>query len=156
MKPLALFAMRRKYMIGLITILSLYGLMLGCKGKSPQPLSEKIAKVWTPQQVAESSVVVYTKGASTNIRDYSKFSLSLSNTSVASITYQTGLTSTGQWAVNGDTQLILSNLVPIPTGTNGTITFTIISATDSQLVIKRSDTDLKTGATESTYTLTNP
>ena len=151
--------MKRSFIVGLMAVLSLYIIMAGCKKKNPQPLSEKIAHVWTAQQVAESGSTVYTKGAANNIRDYSKFTLDLSNATNVTITYQNGDVSRGTWALNGDSQLILSNLDPRPTTTSGpssTLTYAINSASDTQLVISRSDTDLKTGATSSTYTLTKP
>lgn len=119
------------------------------------PVSDKVKKVWTAQIVNENTTLVYTKGATGNIRNYGAYRLDLSNPPAVSITDWDGLTSTGQYDLPSDTRLVLKNLNPQPTGTNGTIEFTINSVADSQLNLTRSTSSPKTGGTTNQYVLTN-
>jgi hypothetical protein len=128
-----------------------------CGTKTPEPTtSDKLKKVWIIQTVKENSTLVYTKGATSNIRNYSTFRLDLSNPSAVSITDYDGLTFTGQYEVSSDTRLVLKNLNPQPTGTNGTIEFTINSMSDTQLDLTRITTNPKTGGTTNQYVLSTP
>ncbi len=131
----------------------------GCK-KKPRPLSEIIGRVWSAQVVKEGTAVVYTKGAaSSQTPGYVNFRLDLS--SPTSVTYKEfdGNTFTGQWEVQetaSGNSLILKNLTPQPTGTNGTIQFTINAASDTEFVITRTSGSQKTGGTINNYTLVSP
>ncbi len=127
-----------------------------CK-KDPPPLSERIAKVWSPSSVQEGSAVVYTKGGTTNVKPgYSKFSLNLNQSGSVTYTEFDGNTFSGQWELNGDNKLILKNLNPQPTGTNGTIEFTISDFSDGMMTLTRTTSSVKTGGTVNKYVLTNP
>lgn len=138
-----------------VVILTL--LLMACGGKETAvPVSEKVKKVWTAQTVKENSTLVYTKGATGNVRNYTPFRLDLSNPASASITDYDGLTFTGQYDVPSDTRLVLKNLNPQPTGTNGTIEFTINSVSDNQLDLTRTSSSPKTGGTTNQYVLANP
>ena len=128
---------------------------LSCKTKVV-PVSETIKKTWTANIVKEGSATVYTKGAASNTKPgYSSFVLNL--LIAPSVTFKDidGNTFTGQYEVT-DTQLTLKNLSPIPTGTGGTITFTINSISDTALDITRTTSSQKTGGTINQYMLVNP
>jgi hypothetical protein len=147
--------------ISLFFIFALIVMVGGCSGcgSTTKPLSEVIAKAWSAQTVREASTVVYTKGAANNIKaGYSGFKLDLSN--ATNVTYKEfdNNSFTGTWAVTESgtgNKLTLSNLNPKPTGTDGTIEFTINSYSDSQLDITRTTSSQKTGGTLNNYSLTN-
>jgi len=130
-----------------------------CK-KKPKPLSEIIGRVWSAQLIKHGSSVVYTKGAATNpTPGYLNFRLDLSSPTSATLKEFDGNTFTGQWEVQETTAgntLILKNLTPQPTGTNGTIQFTINSATEIEFVMTRTSGSQKTGGTINNYTLVSP
>ncbi len=134
----------------------IFGLLTGCGGKKVAPVSERIAKVWTAQKVDENNATVYTRGAASNVRNYTTFRLDLSKAPTVEYTEFDGNKFTGQYSVPSDTRLVLSNLNPAPTGTNGTIEFTINSIEDNSLVLTRTTASQKTGNTNNVYTLSNP
>ncbi len=86
---------------------------------------------------------------------YANWLLDLRTTTVTYKEYE-GSTFTGTWAIVGDSQLVLSGLNPVPTGSGGTITFTIANLTDTGVTLTRTTTSQKTGGTTNAYTLTNP
>ncbi|KAA0990707.1 hypothetical protein [Dyadobacter aurulentus] len=132
---------------------------VGCKEKV-KPASERIAKAWTAESVKHGAAVAYTRGGSSNqFPGYSAFRLALTNASGAmtvSFTDFEGSTFNGTWALEGESKLILSGLTPQPTGTGGTIEFTINSLEDAKLVLTRLKGSSKTGGSINEYTLTNP
>ena len=135
-------------------------LMSGCKPKA-KPLSEIIGRVWSAQVVKHGSITVYTKGGGANnqAQGYVNYRLDLS--SPASVTYKEydGNTFTGQWELQetaSGNSLILKSLTPQPTGTSGTIQFTINSSSETELVITRTTASQKTGGTINNYTLVSP
>lgn len=131
-------------------------LFTGCKPKV-SPISERIAKIWTAQAVREGSTLVYTKGANANIRSgYINFKLDLSSATSVTLTEWDNNRFTGQWELQNDTKLILKNLTPQPTGTNGTIEFNLSDFTDSAMKLARTTASVKTGSTVNTYELVNP
>lgn len=124
-----------------------------CKDKTV-PVSEKIKKTWTANIVKEGSATVYTKGAASNTKpSYQNFSLNLLIAPSVTLKDFDGNTFTGQYELVGDTKLVLKNLTPVPTGTGGTIEFTINSITDTALDITRTTASQKTGNTINTYNL---
>jgi len=148
--------MKKSYSLIWCTVLVFALMTAGCKSKV-KPLSERIAKAWTAESVKEGTVVVYTRGGSTNTRPaYSGFRLTLTSPSTVTYTEFDGTTFTGTWALSGDTKLILSALTPPPTGSGGTLEFTIVSVEDTKLVLKRVTASPKTGNSINEYTLTNP
>lgn len=139
-----------------ILIVAIGLLTVGCK-KDPPPLSERIAKAWSASTVREGSTVVYTAGAASNAKPgYSNFKLVFNSSGAVTYTEFNGNTFTGQWELNGDKKLILKNLNPQPTGTNGTIEFDITDFGDTQMTLTRTTSSVKTGNTINQYTLTNP
>ena len=130
----------------------------GCGGKTKvAPVSERIAKIWTASKVDQNSTTVYTKGGSTNaVPGYTNFRLDLSNPTTVRYTEFDGNTFVGTWSVPTDTRLVLTGLTPQPTGTGGTVEFTIGTLNDAQLVLTRTSASQKTGGTTNTYTLSNP
>ncbi|QMW02409.1 hypothetical protein [Spirosoma foliorum] len=149
--------MRKTYSIAFLSVLTLFSLLvMGCGGSKVAPVSERIAKVWTASKVDENSTTVYTKGGTTNIRNYTSFKLDLSSPPTVVYTEFDGNKFTGQYSLPDDNTLKLTNLNPSPTGDNGTITFTINSIDDSNLKLTRTTASQKTGNTTNVYTLTNP
>ena len=131
-------------------------LTLGCKTKVP-PMTERIAKVWSANTIKEGSTVVYTKGGTSNAKPgYANYKLNLNQDGTVTYTEFDGNTFTGQWELNGDDKLILKNLNPQPTGTNGTIEFGITEFSDGSMVLTRTTSSVKTGGTINQYTLSNP
>ena len=149
--------MKKSYSLLCCMILALAMVTAGCK-KKVAPLSERIAKAWTAESVKHNTTAVYTRGGSTNtVPGYSAFRLTLTAASNA-VTYTEfdGMTFTGTWALEGESKLILKNLTPQPTGSGGTLEFSIISIDDAKLVIKRLTASKKTGDSINEYTLSNP
>ena len=128
--------------------------IFSCGKEKAVPTSEKIKKNWVASTVKEGSAIVYTKGAASNTKPgYSSFQLRLVASPTATLVEFDGNTFSGQYELVGDTKLILKNLSPAPTGTGGTIEFTIDSISDSQLILTRTTPSQKTGGTTNTYTL---
>ncbi len=131
-------------------------LAVSCKPKVP-PMTERIAKIWSANTIKEGSTVVYTKGGASNAKPgYANYKLNLSQGGTVTYTEFDGNTFTGQWELNGDNKLILKNLNPQPTGTNGTIEFDITEFSDGSMVLTRTTSSVKTGGTINQYTLSNP
>lgn len=129
-----------------------------CKPKV-KPLSEIIGRAWVPQTVNHGTTLVYTKGATGSVVNYTNWRLDLSSPS--SVTYKEfdGNSFSGQWEVQETgtgNKLILKNLTPQPTGTNGTVEFTINSSSESEFIITRTTSSQKTGGTVNKYTLVTP
>ncbi|WP_414617928.1 hypothetical protein [Dyadobacter sp. 32] len=128
----------------------------GCK-KKVKSVTERIAKTWTAETVKEGAAVVYTRGGSGNTRPgYSDFKLTLIEGGNAIYVEFDKTSFSGKWELSGDTKLILRDLSPAPTGTNGVIEFTITSIDDSRLVLTRNSPSTKTGNSINVYTLSNP
>lgn len=124
--------------------------------KKIKPVSERIAKVWIANLVREGGRVVYDKSAVSNIRmNYTNFRLDLSNSQTVTLREFDNQTFTGQWEVQEDTKLILKNLSPHPTGTNGIIEYSITQLSDNALKLTRTATSVKTGNTLNNYELIN-
>ncbi|MCF0071608.1 hypothetical protein LZD49_14110 [Dyadobacter sp. CY261] len=151
--------MRKNYALLWCSIVVLGLITVGCKDKV-KPVSERIAKAWTAESVKHGATVVYTRGGSGNIEAaYSGFRLTLTNsngTKTVSLTDVDAKTFTGTWDLEGDTKLILKDLTPQPTGSGGTLEFTISGLEDSKVVLTRLKASPKTGGTINEYTLTNP
>lgn len=148
--------MRKTFVITLLAATGFIGLVTGCKKASPPPVSELIAKVWTASKVEENNVTVYTRGVANPVHDYAKFRLDLSKAPAVSYTELDGNTFVGKYSVPTDQRLVLTELNPQPTGTNGTVEFTINSIDENNLKITRTGTSVKTGGTTNIYTLTSP
>lgn len=148
--------MRKTHYIAFLSIATLLGTLAGCSGNKPAPVSERIAKIWTASKVDENKVTVYTRGGASNVRDYNQFTLNLSQAPTVKYKDFDGNEFVGKYSLPTDNRLVLTELTPVPTGTNGTIEFTINSIDDNNLSLSRTTTSLKTGGTLNDYTLTNP
>ena len=128
----------------------------GCKkpAKDPSP-AEKIRKVWVADRVTENNTIVYERDGSTAIRNYSSYRLDLSSPPSVTLKEVDGSTLTGQYEVTSDKQLILSGLQPVPTGTDGSITYSF-TFDDDALELRQVASNLKTGNSKNTYRLVNP
>ncbi|WP_298361875.1 hypothetical protein [Runella sp.] len=128
-------------------------LVIGCKPKVT-PMSERIVKNWTVTLAKEGSSVVFTQGATGNTRPgYTNFKLELQSGGTVVFTDFDGTRFTGQWELQGDNKLVLKNLTPQPTGTSGTIEFTISDFTDASMTLTRTTANAKTGGTVNVYQL---
>ncbi len=146
--------MKKTYTLLCSILLVITLVTAGCKKNSPKAVSERIAKSWTAESVKEGSAVVYTRGGTGNIRaEYSNFKLVLNSGGAATYTEFDKNIFTGTWAVDGETTLILSGLTPQPSGSGGTVKFTITSLDDTKVVLTRVDASPKTGNTINQYTL---
>lgn len=123
----------------------------GCKPKVT-PMSERIVKSWTVTLAREGSNVVFTQGVTGNTRPgYTNFKLELQSGGTVVFTDFDGTRFTGQWELQGDNKLVLKNLTPQPTGTSGTIEFTISDFTDASMTLTRTTANVKTGGTVNVY-----
>jgi hypothetical protein len=137
-----------------ILFVSLVSLAVSSCKEKVVPVSERIKKTWTANIVKEGSATVFTKGAASNTKPgYSSFTLNLLIAPSVTLKEADGNTFTGQYELVGDTKLVLKNLTPVPTGTGGTIEFTINSVTDTALDITRTTASQKTGGTINNYNL---
>ena len=148
--------------ISIFLMVAIITMVAGCSGcgTKAKSVTELLTRAWSAQTVKEGSPVVYTKGATTNIRGgYSNFSLNLSSPTSASYKEFDATVFTGTWTVTeGATgnKLTLTGLSPKPTGTDGTIEFTINSASETELSLTRTTSSQKTGGTINTYNLVSP
>ena len=139
----------------------LTSLLSGCGGGSkdtPKPLSDQIRQVWIINVAKENGIVVFTKGGTNNIKPgYTQFKLDLSNTQQQTVrlTEFENSTFAGTWALSAnDTKLTLSGLSPQPTGSNGTIEYTVdAGASETTLNLTRASQNPKTGSTNNRYEL---
>ena len=139
----------------LIALLTVFYVFTGCK-KPPvvPPVSERIKNNYVAASVTEGGTTVYTSGGTSNSKPgYSAFRIDLSNPPAVRLVSVDGTISTGTYALVGETQLVLSGLNPAPTGTNGTITFTISELADGTVTLTRTTPDAKTGNTTNVYKL---
>lgn len=142
------------------TVLALLAVLSGCGGskETAKPLSDRIRQVWMVNVAKENSVIVYTKNGTGNVKPgYAQFRLDLSDTQQQTVrlTETDNVTLVGTWALSADnTKLILSGLTPQPTGSNGTLDYTVDGdASETILNLNRSSQNLKTGSTNSRYEL---
>ena len=125
--------------------------IVSCKPKVA-PISERIAKNWTVTLAREGSNFVFTQGAANNVSPgYINFKIELQSGGTCVFIDFDGTHFTGQWELKDDTKLILKNLSPTPTGTSGTIEFTISDFTDNTMTLTRTTTNPKTGNTINVY-----
>ncbi len=129
---------------------------IACKKGESVPFSEKIKKVWTVQTATENGTVVFTKGAGNNSRNYAKYQLDLSKPPAVTLTEVDGNTFVGQYELQKDNRLILTNLNPQPTGSGGQRAYTLSAVTDNSMELSQSLANLKTGNTLNSYKLSNP
>ncbi|MFN8354965.1 MAG: lipocalin family protein [Spirosomataceae bacterium] len=145
------FSSNLVYGVLLLFVLSL----AACQPKTVAPISDLIGKIWKVQSVKENSVQVYAAGATNNIRpSYINFRLDLSKTSQVTFIDLDGRKTIGTWSLSTDNQrLILQNLVPQPSETNGNIEFYIKSITENNLELERTAESRKTGNSLNEYSL---
>lgn len=131
-------------------------LVTSCRNPTVAPFTERLAKVWVANIVKHGSTTVYSKGGVSTVTGYTSFRLSLGSSASANLTELDNNTFIGQWEVSPDEKtLTLKNLSPQPTGTNGTILYSIISVDDTKLNLVRTVVSQKTGGTVNDYSLTS-
>ncbi|MBO9638738.1 MAG: hypothetical protein J7576_11245 [Siphonobacter aquaeclarae] len=131
-------------------------LLTGCRPQTQEPVARLLAKVWKAREVRESTTLVYVEGGTANIKPgYARFSLDLSNPPRAVLTDIDGKAITGTWTLSTDNKrLILSDLVPQPTGTVSIIEYDIRDEpTESELHLERTAESRKTGNSLNEYRL---
>jgi hypothetical protein len=123
-----------------------------------KPLSEIIRAVFFAQEVKHDNKIVYTKGAANNtVENYKKLKLDLTSAGSVSFTDFDGNTFNGSYSLSTDSKtLTLSGLNPVPTGSGGTLTFSVVSFQEvpAKIVLSRVGGSVKTGNTTNEYTLT--
>jgi hypothetical protein len=133
---------------------TLLALVVTSCGTKVAPVSERIAKIWTASSVKENSVEVYKLGGNSNTKPgYATYKLDLSTPPTVILREVDGGTYTGKYSISGDTKLSITGLIPEPTGTGGTLDFTITSIGDTELVLTANQSYPKTGNTNNVYTL---
>lgn len=141
---------------GLLAVAVIMVSFLVSCGDKVDPISERVAKVWIPRIVLENSSVVYSAGGSGNIRPaYSSYRLNLSSPPQVSLTDVDGQTYSGTYSIQGESTITVSGLTPEPTGTGGTLVYTINSSPEdgSELIVTLNEPYAKTGNTINKYTL---
>jgi hypothetical protein len=127
-----------------------------CQSKPVKPITDLLGKVWKANTVKEADRLVFTLGATTNIKPgYTNFRLDLSQPNKVNLKDVDGRPVTGTWSVSTDNKrLILANLNPKPTNTGGLIEYTILAEPDgSSLQLERTSESRKTGNTIDQYAL---
>ncbi len=129
--------------------------LISCKQDEVVSVKDLLRKVWKAQTVRENSTVVYSITATSNIRPtYSKFQLDLRDSEKVVFVDVDGRIVTGTWSLVEESRIVLQNLMPAPTGTNGTIEFYFTSLpTQASLELFRSTESKKTGGTRNEYSL---
>ena len=139
----------------LLTSVVAFGIFVfsSCGTKVP-PVSERIKKVWIAQTVKENTTEVYNRSGSSTKPGYSTYKLDLSAAPAVTLKDIDGGTYTGTYSVTA-TSLSITGLTPQPTGTGGSLTFTITSLADdaSTLVLTATQPYPKTGNTTNVYSL---
>jgi hypothetical protein len=143
-------------------LLVAFVMIAGCKGSSSgggtvtpveKTIAELLPTVWIANVITEGGTVVYDKSKTTQTKDgYKNFKLDLSTAGKVTYTEYDGNTFTGTYAFSGTT-LTLSALTPEPTGTGGTIAFTVTKKSDTNLEFARTSASTKTGGTNNVYNL---
>lgn len=130
-------------------------LLISCKQDEVVSVKDLIRKVWKAQTVRENSTVVYSITATSNLRPtYSKFQLDLRDSEKVVFVDVDGRIVMGTWSLVEESRIVLQNLMPAPTGTNGTIEFYFTSLpTQASLELFRSTESKKTGGTRNEYSL---
>jgi hypothetical protein len=130
---------------------------------TPQPtVSQLISKSWSASNVSWDGVAQYSKGATTNlVSGYSQFKLDLSSTTAASLTEFDGRKFTGTYTLSTDNKKItlngLTSSEGAPSGTNGTLEFTIVGTPSaSALSLETSTTYIKASNKKVSLSLVNP
>ncbi|MFT7481248.1 MAG: hypothetical protein ACI8WW_000178 [Oceanospirillaceae bacterium] len=144
-----------KKVLSLITLFAVTAVFVkGCKEKIP-PVSERVAKTWSARIVKHGSTIVFSRGNANNSSPgYANYSLNLASFPNVRLTEVEGTTFSGNYEVPSDTRLILNNLSPEPTGTGGSLEYTIQSiAEDGSEMVIMGTAYAKTGGTTNTYTL---
>jgi hypothetical protein len=147
------FKMNKRLLLS--TIFAFGVLIISSCGPKVAPVSERIAKIWTASSVKENSTEVYKTGGTTNTKPgYSTYKLDLSAPPAVVIREIDGGTYTGTYTVTATT-LSIKGLTPQPTGTGGSLDFTITTLSDDgkSLVLTATTPYPKTGNTTNTYTL---
>jgi hypothetical protein len=145
--------MRKNTFVSFLALI-LVSLAFSCKPKV-EPISERIKKVWSPRIVLEGTSTVFSRGQASNIKPgYSNYTLNLASAPSVTLTEVDGTTFSGTYTVNeAGTTLTLSGLSPEPTGTSGTLVYSITSFEGDELKLSLNGNYTKTGGTTNTYTL---
>lgn len=140
----------------LIVLFALTAFVLGCRAREIAPITDLLGRVWKAQVVKEAGTLVYTAGAANNVKPaYVRYRLDLSSPTKAILSDLDGKETVGTWTVSTDNQrLILENLVPKPTNTNGIVEFYIqTEPTEASLRLLRTAESRKTGNSVNEYDL---
>lgn len=127
----------------------------GCESNRVPSVSERIKKAYKAQEVRHDGTLVYTEGGSNNLRsEYSTFRLDLSTEGAVTFRDVTAQSFAGSYTATDNT-LTLTGLSPQPTGSNGTLTYSITSISEDgrELTLTSTKANPKTGNTINVYKL---
>lgn len=144
----------RKNVLMTAVVLVFTTLVFSCKEKV-EPISERIKQIWQPRLVLQGSTTVFSRGGQNNVEQgYSSYRMNLSTAPNVTLTEVDGTSFTGTYTVDAEgTTLTLTGLSPQPTGTDGTLVYTISSFENDELKLILNGNYTKTGGTTNTYTL---
>lgn len=134
----------------------LLSLLIGCQPKPVVSIADQMGRIWMAQTVKEGDLLVYAQGGSSNTKPgYVNFRLDLSQPGVVNLKDIDGRILTGTWTISTDNRrLILADLNPRPTNTNGTIEYYIAEVpTSASLKLERTAESRKTGNSLNQYGL---
>jgi hypothetical protein len=155
----------KKLILSLPILFTFVFIFSSCSKTAVEPtVKEKLTKTFSVNIAKEGGVEVYNKSKTSNIAaGYSNYKLSLSSTGTATLTAKDNTTFSGTWTLSTDNKtLSLSSLKSAagsaPTGTTGTIEFSIISidGTGAAVTLESLQPDLKAGNTIVNLQLVNP
>ena len=124
-----------------------------CKEKVT-PIKDRLSKSWVARIVKEDGNQVYSRGGSSNTKPgYENFKLTLSSSGSATLS-DINDTFIGTFTAT-ESSITLTGLTPEPTGSSGTLVYTIVSLAgdDAELQLKMNEPYPKTGNTINEYTL---
>lgn len=146
---------KQLFRLPLLSILLLAALA-GCQPKTVTPITSLINKAWKASTVKEADLLVFTLGATNNIKPgYTNFRLDLSRPDTVRLKDVDGRLTVGTWTISTDNKrLILANLNPKPTNTGGVVEYYILNEPDGVLLrLERTAESRKTGNTIDQYAL---
>ena len=129
-------------------------IVTSCESNRVPSVSERITKAYKAQEVRHDGTLVYTAGGANNIVEYSSFRLDLSTAGAVTFRDVTTQSFAGSYTATDNT-LTLTGLTPQPTGSNGTLTYSITSISEDgrELTLTATKANPKTFNTINVYTL---
>ena len=137
-----------------ISVLFIFAITACDKNKLPS-VQERISKLYTVDKVTHDGIIVFVRNGTNNLfPGYSSFRLDLSVPGTANLREYTNQNFAGTFSAT-DNMLTLSGLNPVPSNSNGTVTYIIDSISDDGKMVQltASSANPKTSNTINVYTL---